>query len=295
MRMQEKEQQQKVFNEHASAKGLVYDGNVNTKEEWTGFSKIIGDIIKDKDQLANFLQSGPLHSFFFVNSQDLLLDNELFLLEKLFMKDELEGFLQESPIGNPPLLYSGKYDTTHNSVHHLYHLARYYKQHSTKIKEVKSVVEWGGGYGNMCKVFFNFSDNLTTYTIFDLPVCSLLQYIYLSSVFGKENVNLSTDGHIEENKINLLTFDKYDKDTRLTADMFLSTWALSESPIEYQKSVIDELNWFDCPQMLLAFHQCGNHIPFMEESTALGWEAKKAGSKILDVKVIPGVNHYAFR
>lgn len=295
MESQTPEKQQECFENILSNPRTVLPGNISVKKEWSDFKNIVAELFNNKAMLRDFLRVGPLHSLFFMNEQGPLMENQLFLLEKLFSPEELVVFLKESEIGNPPMIRKAEYNyTSHNTVHMLYHLARYYRQQSEDIKNVETVVEWGGGYGNMCRVLYNFAPSLKTYVIFDLPECLALQEMYLSSVFGPENVNTPEDGTIVKGKINLMTFDKFKKDSEFSADMFLSTWALSESPLEYQQQIRD-LNWFGAEKLLLSFHQCGNHIPFMTESTLLGLAAKEDGARIKDVSIIPGINYYAFR
>jgi hypothetical protein len=270
--------------------------NQEAKQEWKDFTSIVNGVLSNKSLIKTFLQHPKLQSLFFMNSQGELLLNQLSFLEEVFGKEDLKVFSKESQIGSPPFVFDGRYKTTHNTIHHLYHLGRYFKQCSNEIKNIESVIEWGGGYGNMCKVFNNFSKTLKTYTIFDLPECIVLQYVYLSSIFGNDKVRIAENGILEENKINLLTFEMYDveKNNDFKGDLFLSNWALSESPIYYHEK-ISKLNWFNCSKLLLSFHQCGNHIPFMAESTNLGFLAKKHGAQIKNVQVIPGINYYAFR
>lgn len=265
-----------------------------SKKEWTEFTEFLTQVMSNKKTAQTFLSIDKLRSFFFVNSQGEMMQHQIDFLESEFGKDNCKEYLKESKIGAPPFILDYRYSTTHNSIHHLYHIARYHNQHSKDIENVETVVEWGGGYGNMCKVFFNYAKQLKTYVIFDLPECLAIQNLYLSSVFGRDKVNLSTDGNVEKGKINLLSFEKFDRSANFSGDLFLSTWALSESPKFYHEQ-IEELNWFNCKKLLLSFHQCGDHIPFMEESTNLGLLAKKHGASLKNVKIIPGINIYAFK
>lgn len=274
-----------ILNNLTDVKSIV-------NKEWQNNSENLSKVFNNPKMLENFLSLDFLQGLFFVNSQGDLLRDELSLLEEMYTAEELSLFLSESKIGSPPFTY--KYNTTHNTIHHLYHLSRYNKQTGKDIRSAESVVEWGGGYGNMCKVANNFFYNLKTYTILDLPECLLLQYLYLSSLFGTESVNLSFDGVTVDNKINLLSFDKYKHNNNKANDLFISTWALSESPIELQDKV-ENINWFNSEKILVSFHQCGDHIPFMKESTNLGYKLKKSNCTLKNVQVIPGKNVYAFR
>ena len=76
--------------------------------------------------------------------------------------------------------------------------------------------------------------------------------------------------------------------------MFISTWALSESPKECT-DYLQKNGLLDPKKMLVSLHQCGNHIPFMEESTNLRNILREKDTIEEDVSVIDGVNYYIFK
>ena len=76
--------------------------------------------------------------------------------------------------------------------------------------------------------------------------------------------------------------------------MFISTWALSESPKKCSE-FLDDAGILDSKKLLVSVHQCGDHIPFMEESTNLKQILETKNTITEDVEVIDGVNYYLFR
>lgn len=140
-----------------------------------------------------------------------------------------------------------------NSAHQLYHLARFERFRGERIEQVGSVVEFGGGYGNLARLFRSF-EGLSRYTIVDLPLFSCIQYVFLSTVLGPGGVRLVTeprttaaDGIVDLVPINLLP------DLRRDGELFVSTWALSESP-PAAYDLVRERDWFGAREVLLAFH-----------------------------------------
>lgn len=264
------------------------------KPEW---KEIISKLYKlyEKNLQVSFLRNSVVTHALFMNSQGDLMAHQIELCKQQFSIEDLKATLKESPIGEPHKAIHWEFDTTHNSIHHMYHMARYMRRTKKKPAAAKRVIEWGGGYGNFCKLVCTLPESsLETYTIVDIPEISVLQWIYLSSVFGEEKVNLvSSVNAIAEGKINLVSLPN-----RAFLDgkynLFVSTWALSESPTEMHEFV-NEKNWFGAESLLLAIHQCGDHIPFMKESTNVGLLAKKFGAKVEDVQVIPGKNYYIFK
>ena len=262
---------------------------------WSEKMQELQDLLQTPEKVENFLKINELHSYLFMHDEKIL-HKEIQILNKKFSENQLIQILQESFIGNPFKINFSPIETTHNSVHHLYHLIRYMNKTKDELDNVKNIIEWGGGYGNFAKVFLSLKENVETYTIIDLPLFSCLQYTYLSAVYGKEFVNFVNLGNkIENNKINIMTSENLPLLKNINFDMFVSTWAISESPKIMQRLVIETYKWFNSSKLLLGFHQCGNHIPFMEESTNVGLAAKKYGALTEDVMIIPGKNFYAFK
>lgn len=68
-----------------------------------------------------------------------------------------------------------------NVLNQLYHLYRWEAHSATRVNQLDTIVEFGGGYGAMCIVArrLGFTGE---YHIYDLPELSLLQQYYLSNV-----------------------------------------------------------------------------------------------------------------
>ena len=143
-----------------------------------------------------------------------------------------------------------------------------------KIKSPTKILEWGGGYGNMCKVMNMVYGNLIeSYTIIDLPKFTTISERYISNVCETMNHN-----HF--------SIDDFKDKIESKYDMFLSTWALSESPSSWTDYMVSN-SFFGVSKFLIALHQCGFHISFMEESTKLRNELKFFDVKEQPVTVLP--------
>lgn len=72
-----------------------------------------------------------------------------------------------------------KHILSNNLIHQAYHLQQWEHTTGQRIENLKSIVEFGGGYGAMCLLChqLGFSGR---YIIYDLPEFSLLQQYYLS-------------------------------------------------------------------------------------------------------------------
>ena len=131
----------------------------------------------------------------------------------------------------------------------------------------------------------------STYVILDTPLFSCLQWLYLATVLGPSRVHLhETPGEgVREGLVNLVPVS-FTSDLRVTADLFISTWALSECSREAQDFVIAR-RWFGAKRLLLAYQ--GRSGDFAQ-AERLGALAAAQGARIVPIGFLPG-HHYAFR
>lgn len=237
----------------------------------------------------SFLQDPTIMITMFATSGGKWLSDELSYLEKNLSKKRLRYLLEEEYVGDP-LLLSSNYLTSHTSVHHLYHFVKYLKFSKINFDKIDTVVEWGGGYGNLIRILKKIEEKKHTYIMIDTPLFCTLQWLYLSSIFGKDDVNLilSPKDKIKEKKINIVSIAFLD-DLKIKADLFVSTWALSESS-EYSQNFVLKSNWFGAKHMLLAYQ---DNPAGLFNPSRVGKLAKEKGAIIEDIEFLSG-NHYAF-
>ena len=142
----------------------------------------------------------------------------------------LSKSIKEFKLGNPKPYFLDS-STSGNLIHHAYSISQLLKK--CDLKEFNNVVEFGGGYGSMCRLFKNmgYTDK---YIIFDLPEFSALQRFYLSSVNVNYTKNVTFTGemtHLDNNKLSTL---------------FIATWSLSEMPISLREDLLKNLSFEYC-------------------------------------------------
>ncbi len=147
---------------------------------------------------------------------------------------------------------NSKKDTIINSVNHLHHLMQFERVTKRKIGSISSIVEFGGGYGNLTRIANNVGYH-NDYYIIDLLLMSCIQYVFLCTVFGKERISFYRDESIRSSKIVLYPLSNFDIMKNLHGELFISTWALSESPRIVYESVVNR-DWFDAKGLLLAYN-----------------------------------------
>jgi hypothetical protein len=122
---------------------------------------------------------------------------------------------REDDFGDPPRLSYDK-GTSGNLIHQAYHLALWEDVTGKRIEHLKRIVEFGGGYGAMCKIVrrLGFEGD---YVIYDLPELSLIQRYYLSNLSIQADLFL-TDGLTDIEPIP-------------PGDLMIGLYSLTEAPI----------------------------------------------------------------
>ena len=174
------------------------------------------------DNLNDFLNWSVITKTMFVG-ECLSLINEYEEIKNDY--NNWEDILEESNIGNPKILSDKK--TSGSIVHNFYNIYMFEKTTGIDISKIDNVVEFGGGYGCLCKLFYQKGFN-GNYTIFDLPTLSGLQEFYL------DNHNL------DMKKIKCTSDIKHIKNDKNT--LFIASWSLSEAPIELRNNILNIFN-----------------------------------------------------
>jgi hypothetical protein len=183
-----------------------------------------------------------------------------YLINSGFIKNYGESAIHENSTGSPT--YSSyAIRSSSNLIHHAYHLSIYENISKKKILDHETIVEFGGGYGSMCRLIYQmgFKGN---YIIYDFEHFNLIQNYYLKSINLKlklKTVNnflpLKKDKNIYlVSCISLLKKILNKKNNTL----FLSTWGFSETPIctrDLFKNIINSSN-----SVLIAFQKKFNDI-----------------------------------
>lgn len=237
----------------------------------------------------SFLSNPKIMYTMFMTTGGKLLTEELKFIENTIKNAKLKIILEEEYVGNP-LLLNSQYLTSHTVIHHLYHIVKFMLTTKCNLDKINTVVEWGGGYGSMIRILKRIQNHHTTYIMIDTPLFCCLQWLYLSTILGEKNINLLHDkkDKIKANKINILSLGLLDN-YQIKTDLFISTWALSESSKFSQDYVLSK-NWFKAKHLLLAYQE--NPVGLYNPAR-IGKLAKKKGAIIEDIEFLPG-NHYAF-
>ena len=125
-----------------------------------------------------------------------------------------------------PFRYVGWPESSEPLIQTAYALARLETLAGRPVTEWESVIEFGGGFGGLCRLMHQLGFR-GRYVIFDLPPFTLLQRYYLRSAGimqdGDDRVVLTSDLADLERHVGSISADAW--------AMFVACWSLSETPL----------------------------------------------------------------
>jgi hypothetical protein len=203
----------------------------------------------------NFLRNNILARTISVHSFPIILSPEgKSYLEYIFNYDKegISNLMAEDGIGKPYIVYL-KGCSSFIRIQHIYHLVKYRNETGNNVSDIRSIIEWGGGYGDFAAILARLNNNVT-YSIIDHPYMSALQYVYIASVLKSTNrLNIVQFGDKPKiGHINFISLNNLNPDTTFNAEMFVSTFALTESSESALKFVMDS-NFFNAEKILISY------------------------------------------
>ncbi len=133
---------------------------------------------------------------------------------------------------------SKEFNCSSTTLGHLFYLAKVLEN---SVNEPNKIVQLGGQYGNFAKITKQILPKCT-FIIFDLPELLAIQNLFLScnapDIKLKIHKNDSTLNNLESEYVHLIPIYLMEKFNSENIDVFVSTFALSETPEFVQKLVI---------------------------------------------------------
>jgi len=154
----------------------------------------------------------------------------------------------ESPIGQPTL-DCAELQISANSLGMLYYFARIAER--LRPAYPRAILEFGAGYGCLCRVFWELLPEKPTYVIVDLPEMLALQHVFLqaSSPDCRVVAHTAAPLKIVPNAVNLVPV-WLAENIPLQPDLFVSTFALSETRQTLQQKIARQ-RFFDSASVYL--------------------------------------------
>jgi hypothetical protein len=175
-----------------------------------------------------------------------------FLKKRSNWKQRWKAAITESWVGHPRP-YPFHPSSSGNLIHHAYHVAQFEQATGIDVAMLDFVLEFGGGYGSMCRLFHKLGFK-GTYVIFDLAPFSALQTYYLKALgLPVLNAHEAANNHpgircvVERERLAAIVAQR-----QLAANtLFLATWSLSEAPVSVRDGILPLVS--DFHSFLLAY------------------------------------------
>ncbi len=213
--------------------GNLSQDSPESEKDWYNNQERLRDLVLN-DDLQNFLRWDVIIKTMSVVHGPYV-PAELNYLKKhpkwnVVWKDAIE----ESATGHPTPYWRYP-SSSENLITHAHHICRFEDLTGKKVSDYKYVVEFGGGYGSLCRLMYKLGFQ-GKYIIFDFEVFSQLQRFYLRALglnvqmgFGNQDCSqVFCISEIEQFKQTLLQIN-------LDESLFVATWSISETPLDFRK------------------------------------------------------------
>lgn len=209
-----------------------------SEAEWVGNANRLRTLVL-KDDPRRFLRWDVVRRTMFVGNARYIRHELAHLKSRPDWAVRWQPAIRESTAGRP-LAYGGYVQSSANLIHHAYHLARFEEITRVPVTDFHSVVEFGGGYGSMCRLFRNLGFT-GRYVIYDLAQMCALQEFYLKCLGLPASMSVGQ----EQSQAPISCISHLDLLSQLVSEgavaarsLFLATWSLSETPVELRNTLL---------------------------------------------------------
>lgn len=237
----------------------------SAENAWLNFRQALRDQIMQSD--PRYFLRWPIitYTMFYQGSDaelSALMQSQLWPKWKIGIKESLSGY---------PFRFKSYIQSSGNLIHHVYLLNQLFQATDARMEDIKSIFEFGGGYGSMARAF-NQLGFAGKYLIFDFPEFTILQDFFLKSICRENNINW------DDSPLSNVEFlsDLSEISQAFSPDLFLAAWSLSESPISVRENILSRIS--KPKYIAIAYQHTFQEIDnaayfkkFMEKNTAYQW------------------------
>lgn len=221
------------------------NGASDAENTWSKVANHFRYLVATEDP-RNFLTWDHLGTMFFESPQ--YVDPELaHLMRSPDWAARWSCAIKESEVGQPRSFPSYP-QTSGNLIHHAYHLCRFEEMTGVSVDSFDLVIEFGGGYGSMCRLFHQLGFQ-GKYLIFDFAEFSYLQQFFLQSldlpVHSPSALECQPRGIATISDVEQLIELTRSLRTRSPRALFVATWSLSETSVAFRREVLKIVEPFD--------------------------------------------------
>ncbi len=216
-----------------------------SEREWLNNANGLRQLFIEEDP-REFLRWHLVSSKMFVKYAGYTARELKYLQQRRDWASRWSGAIEEVQVGHP-LPYFRYPKSSANLIHHAYHWAEFEEKTGLRISDIGTIFEFGGGYGNMCRLLHNLGFR-GRYVIFDIPAFSLLQRFFLESAgiptLGRNCAETDKSAVICVSDVEQLKEALSNRD-RDACSVFTATWSISETSIDIRNLILPLTSSFD--------------------------------------------------
>jgi hypothetical protein len=240
---------------------------------WENFTNQIKNHLEN-DDINNFMR-WPIINRTMIAGIDLTEFNQL---QESKYWDKWSSKLDETSL--KPNSYSLFPSSSTNNMHHAYSLNVMMEYFNYELNQFDTVIEFGGGYGNTCRLFKKW-EHIGQYNIYDIPELVKIQKNYLKKNNVIEGVN-----YLE----GLDVMNDFDDNS-----LFLGLWSISETPIYERDKMLTNLKFYNCKNIFIAmggsFYD-ENNLKWINEEIIPKLDSLGYEYKLDEIKHINGMYYF---
>lgn len=218
--------------------------SAETIDLWEGLRRDLRSRLS-RDDPAEFLRWPPVRRTMVKRNPRSALSELAHLRARGDWPDRWRPALRETTLGAPRLLPRWPWSSA-NLIYQAYHLCRFEEVTGRSLTAMRTIVEFGGGYGRFCQLVHDLGFS-GTYVIFDLPEVAVLQRFYLRHV-GLTVSEARATGLPDRGVVTAVGLRDLRPllDTRSPGETaFIAIGSLSESPLSLRDALRPTLAAFD--------------------------------------------------
>lgn len=152
---------------------------VDATDLWEGVRGELRAHLRGADP-RDFLRWAPVRHTMVIRSHRRAVPELSHLRSRPDWRGRWRAAIRETTLGHPHPLTRYPWSSA-NLVRHAYHVSRFEEATGRSLASMRTIVEFGGGYGRLCHLAHDLGFR-GTYVIFDLPEVAVLQRFYLRHV-----------------------------------------------------------------------------------------------------------------
>jgi hypothetical protein len=152
---------------------------VETTDLWDGLRTDLRQRLRHDDP-AEFLRWPPVQRTMVMRSHRRAAPELAHLRARPDWRRRWRSAVRETTLGRPHPLTRYPWSSA-NLIYNAYHLCRFEEATGRSLAGMRTIIEFGGGYGRLCQLVHDLGFS-GTYVIFDLPEVAVLQRFYLGHV-----------------------------------------------------------------------------------------------------------------